>query len=211
MGSPRTSSTPPRTAAAEQPQISGVPTAFRCFTCYPSLDSPSRLVPSAYHGLRPKLLGAPIRRPRRLPPLGLPRRLLVRREARPTRPLQLAATVSTSPDSREGWARMARAAASYARVQADDLDVYYGSADLRRIARANARRDLRRRSGARSRTAPPRAGSLTRCSPAVRAWTRSTPGRSSTTRATGLSAGLRRCASSLATSWENLGLEPGEE
>jgi hypothetical protein len=59
MGSPRTSSTPPRTAAAEQPQISGVPTAFRCFTCYPSLDSPSRLVPSAYHGLRPKLLGAP--------------------------------------------------------------------------------------------------------------------------------------------------------
>ena len=50
--------------------------------------------------------------------------------------------MSTSPDSREGWARVARAAASYARVQADDLDVYYGSSDLRRIARANAKRDL---------------------------------------------------------------------
>jgi hypothetical protein len=37
---------------------------------------------------------------------------------------------------------VARAAATYARVQADDLDVYYGSVDLRRIARANARRDL---------------------------------------------------------------------
>jgi len=50
--------------------------------------------------------------------------------------------VSTTPDSREGWARVARAAASYARVQADDLDVYYGSVELRRIARANAKRDL---------------------------------------------------------------------
>jgi hypothetical protein len=45
-------------------------------------------------------------------------------------------------DSRQGWERVARAAASYARAEADDLDVYYGSADLRRIARANAKRDL---------------------------------------------------------------------
>jgi hypothetical protein len=50
--------------------------------------------------------------------------------------------VSTSPDSRDGWARVARAAASYARVQAEDLDVYYGSVELRRIATANAKRDL---------------------------------------------------------------------
>jgi hypothetical protein len=45
-------------------------------------------------------------------------------------------------DSREGWGRVARAAASYARVRADDLDVYYGSLELRRIATANAKRDL---------------------------------------------------------------------
>ena len=50
--------------------------------------------------------------------------------------------MSTSPDSRDGWARVARAAASYARVQAEDLDVYYGSVELRRIATANAKRDL---------------------------------------------------------------------
>jgi hypothetical protein len=50
--------------------------------------------------------------------------------------------VSTGADSREGWARVARAAASYARTHTDDLDVYYGSEDLRRIARANAKHDL---------------------------------------------------------------------
>jgi hypothetical protein len=51
--------------------------------------------------------------------------------------------VSTNPgESREGWERVTRAAATYARAQADDLDVYYGSVELRRIARANAKRDL---------------------------------------------------------------------
>lgn len=50
--------------------------------------------------------------------------------------------MSAGPDSRDGWARVARAAASYACVQTDDLDVYYGSFDLCRIARANAKRDL---------------------------------------------------------------------
>jgi hypothetical protein len=50
-----------------------------------------------------------------------------------------------SPDpaaSTEGWARVARASATYARVQADGVNVYYGDRDLRRIALANARGDL---------------------------------------------------------------------
>jgi hypothetical protein len=51
--------------------------------------------------------------------------------------------VSPQPlDGREGWAHVARTAARYARTQTDDLDVYYGSVELRRIAIANAKRDL---------------------------------------------------------------------
>lgn len=49
---------------------------------------------------------------------------------------------SEPDDSSEDWARLARAAANNARVQSDGLDVYYGDPDLRRIALANAKRDL---------------------------------------------------------------------